>query len=177
LRGWVFQERLLAPRVLRFAGEQIFWECFTEHKALDFSDTASQSSTLVHTLEPGIVDATVNELVRALVSNRKLSLLYSAALLRMTRSVFQCHLITTLVSLSKSMQQLARTPLERATAWILRHNKSFITWRIYELVSSEGHAADTLRLPLDQVSSAQQQHLIRFINEKFPVTERRSSRT
>jgi len=26
-RGWVFQERLLAPRVLHFSSEQVFWEC------------------------------------------------------------------------------------------------------------------------------------------------------
>ena len=26
-RAWVFQERLLAPRVLNFSTEQIFWEC------------------------------------------------------------------------------------------------------------------------------------------------------
>lgn len=27
LRGWVFQERLLAPRILHFGSEQLFWEC------------------------------------------------------------------------------------------------------------------------------------------------------
>ena len=26
-RGWVFQERLLAPRLLHFGAEQVFWEC------------------------------------------------------------------------------------------------------------------------------------------------------
>ncbi|KAF8846699.1 HET-domain-containing protein [Acephala macrosclerotiorum] len=26
-RGWVFQERLLSPRVLHFARQQVFWEC------------------------------------------------------------------------------------------------------------------------------------------------------
>lgn len=31
-RGWVFQERLLAPRILHFTEKQIFWECFTEKK-------------------------------------------------------------------------------------------------------------------------------------------------
>ncbi|KAH7132205.1 heterokaryon incompatibility protein-domain-containing protein [Dendryphion nanum] len=28
-RGWVFQERFLAPRILHFTQHQIFWECFT----------------------------------------------------------------------------------------------------------------------------------------------------
>lgn len=31
-RGWVLQERLLAPRVIHFAEDQIFWECFTKSK-------------------------------------------------------------------------------------------------------------------------------------------------
>ncbi|KAJ4351872.1 uncharacterized protein N0V89_007216 [Didymosphaeria variabile] len=28
-RGWVFQERMLAPRILHFAASQIFWDCST----------------------------------------------------------------------------------------------------------------------------------------------------
>lgn len=44
-RGWVFQERVLAPRVLYFSEHQVLWECFTTNKSeglpfgipLDFS--------------------------------------------------------------------------------------------------------------------------------------------
>jgi hypothetical protein len=36
-RGWVLQERLLAPRVLHFTQKQIFWECFTDNKCEVFS--------------------------------------------------------------------------------------------------------------------------------------------
>lgn len=35
-RGWVFQERILAPRILHFAEKQIFWECFEEQKCEGF---------------------------------------------------------------------------------------------------------------------------------------------
>ncbi|KID88652.1 tol protein, partial [Metarhizium majus ARSEF 297] len=35
-RGWVFQERLLCPRVLYFTEEQVFWECFVEQKCEAF---------------------------------------------------------------------------------------------------------------------------------------------
>lgn len=35
-RGWVLQERLLAPRVLHFGQEQIFWECYEEQKCEGF---------------------------------------------------------------------------------------------------------------------------------------------
>lgn len=35
-RGWVFQERLLAPRVIHFTEDQVFWECFTENKCEGF---------------------------------------------------------------------------------------------------------------------------------------------
>ncbi|KAF3061083.1 hypothetical protein GL218_02873 [Daldinia childiae] len=31
-RGWVLQERILAPRVLYFGKDQIFWECLTRRK-------------------------------------------------------------------------------------------------------------------------------------------------
>lgn len=31
-RGWVFQERFLAPRVLYFAKTQLLWECRTQHR-------------------------------------------------------------------------------------------------------------------------------------------------
>lgn len=37
-RGWVFQERLLAPRVLHFGEHQIFWECFMEQKCEGFRE-------------------------------------------------------------------------------------------------------------------------------------------
>ncbi|KAI1745447.1 heterokaryon incompatibility protein [Xylaria scruposa] len=35
-RGWVFQERILAPRVLHFGKNQVLWECLTEHKCEGF---------------------------------------------------------------------------------------------------------------------------------------------
>lgn len=35
-RGWVFQERLLSPRVIYFGKSQILWECFTELKCEGF---------------------------------------------------------------------------------------------------------------------------------------------
>jgi hypothetical protein len=35
-RGWVFQERFLAPRQLHFSKQQILWECLDEHKCEGF---------------------------------------------------------------------------------------------------------------------------------------------
>ncbi|KAI0194773.1 heterokaryon incompatibility protein [Xylaria flabelliformis] len=35
-RGWVFQERILPPRVLYFGKNQVLWECLTEHKCEGF---------------------------------------------------------------------------------------------------------------------------------------------
>ncbi|EFQ36017.1 heterokaryon incompatibility protein [Colletotrichum graminicola] len=35
-RGWVFQERMLSPRVLHFADDQIVWECLTDTKCEAF---------------------------------------------------------------------------------------------------------------------------------------------
>jgi hypothetical protein len=35
-RGWVFQEIILAPRVIYFSNSQILWECLSEHKCEGF---------------------------------------------------------------------------------------------------------------------------------------------
>lgn len=37
-RAWVLQERLLSPRVLHFAKNQIFWECFSKQASETFPD-------------------------------------------------------------------------------------------------------------------------------------------
>jgi hypothetical protein len=47
-RGWVFQERLISPRVLIFAQEGLMWECFTEHECEStrfMSDMATAPAT------------------------------------------------------------------------------------------------------------------------------------
>lgn len=38
MRGWVLQERLLAPRTLHFAEMQIFWECETDFRCEGFRE-------------------------------------------------------------------------------------------------------------------------------------------
>ncbi|KAE9374212.1 HET-domain-containing protein [Stipitochalara longipes BDJ] len=47
-RGWVYQERLLAPRVLYFGSKEVFWECFTttnsEFEALSNIISATKST-------------------------------------------------------------------------------------------------------------------------------------
>ncbi|EWY99905.1 hypothetical protein FOYG_03834 [Fusarium oxysporum NRRL 32931] len=50
-RGWVFQERLLCPRVLYFAEKQVFWECFAEQRCEVYPDgiprfTSSKAQSL-----------------------------------------------------------------------------------------------------------------------------------
>ncbi|KAH8680519.1 heterokaryon incompatibility protein-domain-containing protein [Xylariales sp. PMI_506] len=37
-RGWVFQERILSPRILHFSEEQIFWDCATLSACETFPD-------------------------------------------------------------------------------------------------------------------------------------------
>lgn len=32
-RGWVYQERLLSPRIIHFTREEVCWECFSDHLA------------------------------------------------------------------------------------------------------------------------------------------------
>ncbi|KAI2474515.1 HET domain containing protein [Pyrenophora tritici-repentis] len=37
-RAWVFQERLLSPRIIHFGKEQLFWECHTSNACETFPD-------------------------------------------------------------------------------------------------------------------------------------------
>jgi hypothetical protein len=45
-RAWVVQERLLAPRVLHFGREQLFWECHTMNACETYPDGLSPSLAL-----------------------------------------------------------------------------------------------------------------------------------
>lgn len=45
-RGWVFQERLLAPRVLYFANDQILWECMQTARCESFPNGIPYNSSL-----------------------------------------------------------------------------------------------------------------------------------
>lgn len=41
-RGWVFQERVLSPKVLHFSSNQIVWECFEMNKCESFPNWSPQ---------------------------------------------------------------------------------------------------------------------------------------
>ncbi|KAL7622708.1 hypothetical protein AAE478_006386 [Parahypoxylon ruwenzoriense] len=43
-RGWCMQERLLAPRILHFGKEQMFWECYSDFKCEDGLNSTGGSS-------------------------------------------------------------------------------------------------------------------------------------
>ncbi|MCJ1465672.1 hypothetical protein MMC07_004291 [Pseudocyphellaria aurata] len=51
-RAWVLQERLLAPRILHFGGQQIMWQCQTKTLAEGFCDTDSALEAQI----PGTVE-------------------------------------------------------------------------------------------------------------------------
>lgn len=52
-RAWVLQERLLAPRILHFGGQQMMWQCQTKTLAEGFCDT---DSTLEEQI-PGTIES------------------------------------------------------------------------------------------------------------------------
>ncbi|KAG6357544.1 hypothetical protein INS49_013421 [Diaporthe citri] len=58
-RGWVVQERQLAPRVLHFSPQQVSWECCEkvtfEKVPLNFMGSRRTRSRLVHELDPNSV--------------------------------------------------------------------------------------------------------------------------
>jgi hypothetical protein len=102
---------------------------------MELSDLSTEgSSTMVGGLEPELVDTRIVELAKVLALDQRLKPLYRAAILRMTPEVFQRNIAITLGTLGKGMWKTAQTPLERATAWLLRRYKQAITMRIYDLV-------------------------------------------
>jgi nucleoside phosphorylase len=141
----------------------------TSNTEVEASDTSSQgSATLMGDLEPDIINAAVEKFAQVLASDRRLKPLCATAVLRMTSSVFQRNLMTILVRFSKAIQKVARTPLERATAWVLKRKRLPLATRIYELVCPSQGIAETRRLHLDP---DQQEQLVRFINDRFPVAQ------
>ncbi|RKK88459.1 hypothetical protein BFJ69_g314 [Fusarium oxysporum] len=56
-RGWVFQERILSPRVLHFAKTQAVWECFEMHKSEMFPCWSPRPADAVYTPDLKAIDA------------------------------------------------------------------------------------------------------------------------
>jgi hypothetical protein len=71
------------------------------------------------------------------------------------------------------MRKKARTPLEHAIAWILGHRKDHIAFKIYEEVSPPRDFAAIGKLRLGQIPLDEQELLRRFINDRFPTSQRK----
>ncbi|KAF5659051.1 heterokaryon incompatibility protein [Fusarium circinatum] len=56
-RGWVFQERILSPRVLHFAKTQAVWECFEMNKSEMFPRWSPRPADAVYTPDLKAIDA------------------------------------------------------------------------------------------------------------------------
>ncbi|PNP80968.1 hypothetical protein FNYG_05435 [Fusarium nygamai] len=56
-RGWVFQERILSPRVLHFTKTQAVWECFGMNKSEMFTQWSPQPTDTVYTPDLKAIDA------------------------------------------------------------------------------------------------------------------------
>ncbi|KAF5558719.1 heterokaryon incompatibility protein [Fusarium phyllophilum] len=56
-RGWIFQERILSPRVLHFTKTQVVWECFEMNKSGIFPRWSPQPADAVYTPELKAIDA------------------------------------------------------------------------------------------------------------------------
>lgn len=140
------------------------------------SETASQSSTtLIGDSDPSLINTAAEEVARVLASDRRLKPLCVTGVLRMTPPVFRRNLTEVLVNFGKAMRKEARTPLEHAVAWILVHRKDHIAFAIYEEISPPEDFAATEILRLDQIPLAlgEQEHLQRFINDRFPISQQK----
>jgi hypothetical protein len=78
-RGWVYQERLLAPRVLHFAAEELIWEC-AESFCCECSCIRSPSPKFTHAniLRPGVPDQLALYWRRLVMAYSELGLTYSS---------------------------------------------------------------------------------------------------
>ncbi|KAL9562332.1 hypothetical protein ACKAV7_013415 [Fusarium commune] len=56
-RGWVFQERILSPRVLHFTKTQAVWECFEMNKSEMFPRWSPRPADAVYTPDLKAIDA------------------------------------------------------------------------------------------------------------------------
>ncbi|KAL1601512.1 hypothetical protein SLS60_006427 [Paraconiothyrium brasiliense] len=84
-RGWVFQERLLSPRIIHFSRNQVFWDCATMSACENFPDglpkpldTGSndrywrwklQDSSDLNVFLPTVVDSSLEQFWRNAVHN------------------------------------------------------------------------------------------------------------
>lgn len=80
-RGWVYQERLLSPRIIHFVGEELVWEC---REAQDCECGSSEAKTtfnrsILPAIESGEMDDKAHALWRTLVSSySELNLTYES---------------------------------------------------------------------------------------------------
>ena len=76
-RGWVFQERILAPRILHFCNDQMFWEC-RSHRACErhpkgHKDLSNPSLEFTVSIFKGYLEQQNKEQLRALINRRHIS--------------------------------------------------------------------------------------------------------
>jgi nucleoside phosphorylase len=142
------------------------------------SETSSVSNfsgaTLVDESDQSLINTAAEEVAHVLLEDVRFKGLCSMGVIRQSPPVFRRNISTVLVDFGRTMRKTARTPLERAVAWILIHRRENIAFTIFETVSpAQDQAAKTLRL--DQIPVAEQELLQQFINERFGMTQPKMS--
>lgn len=139
------------------------------------SETSSVSSaTLIDKSNHGLINTAAEEVAHVLLEDARFKGLCCIGVIRQTPPVFRRNISTVLVDFGKTMRKTARTPLERAVAWILVHRRDNIAFTIFETVSPvQDQAAKTLRL--DQIPVGQKELLQRFIDERFGIMQPKMS--
>lgn len=139
------------------------------------ADTTSETSsvgsaTLIDESDQSLINTAAEEVAHVLLEDVRFKSLCSIGVIRQTPPVFRRNISTVLVDFGRTMRKTARTPLERAVAWILIHRRDNIAFTIFETASpAQGRAVKTMRL--DQIPVAEQEILQRFINERFGIAQ------
>lgn len=136
-RGWVFQERMLAQRVLHFARDQVYWEC----QSLEASETNPSGRTY------GRIHAAKHLKSRLSLSHAGLSLSHSDAgasdhqwrlwrglvnMYTLTDVTFQSDRLVALSALARRFSQVFDVPSDeyKAGLWV-RHLPGSLCWTVH----------------------------------------------
>jgi nucleoside phosphorylase len=137
----------------------------------DTSDTISEASTLMGSLEPGVVDTAIKKVAEVLAADENVRVLCTAAVLRITPSMLQWNLVAALTVLSKTLKKLAQTPVERGMGWLLSRYKPLIATSITETICRQEHIAVSLGLSQEETLSILDGRLMEMLRDRFPTAQ------
>lgn len=149
-------------------------DLFDDHlvsQDLDFPDTVSQTSTLIESLDEGIVTTAIMEVAHVLATKGRLRALCTAAVMRVGPFRLQSILLLALTGFSKALKKNAQTPVGRGMRWLFSRYRPLIATYVTEDICKQDHVSGSLGLSRDEAPSIPADRLLETINERFSETK------